>query len=384
MALIVLCDQKYRHGAWCDTKIRGIMDEASRRRIQPQIYTNISAAKELALKCDEDTSVILLFDSMPWLCEAVKELSECRTHIILSANYIDIALPAPYSMVGTDIDAAMRSMLDYLRSCGKRHIALVGVNPASCNDNGRAAMLKKYMNADDYRIFYAEDNMMVCFDEFLAVQNSFDAAICTNDLLAICLSEHLKAHPRSGDKLFIISHTDTVMAKLYGEGITSMTVNFYDCGRILVETHFNRLKYGFARSVNLLPAQLKVRGSTDNKLHIPSKNMPVPMQQPSFFEPKAIRLPTRNVSKLERILASSDLTNLKLMYCLLCGFNYERMSEFCFISAETARYRVRKIRNALGVQKKAEAADILREYIKKESLLAIIGEQEEKNNQIIV
>ena len=384
MALIVLCDPKYRHGAWCDTKMRGIMDEASRRRIQPQIYTNISAAKEFALKCDEDTSVILLFDSMPWLYEAVMELSECRTHIMLSANYIDVALPAPYSMVGTDIDSAMRSMLDYLRSCGKQHIALVGVNPDSCNDSGRAAMLKKYLHTDDYRIFYAEDNMMDCFDEFLTVQDSFDAAICTNDLLAICLSEQLNEHPRTGEKLFILSHTDTVMAKLYGEGITSMTVNFYDCGRMLVETHFNRLKYGFARTVTLLPAQLKVRGSTDNTAYVPSNNMPLPVEKMQRLWGNDIRLPTGNIGKLERILASSDLTNLKLMYCLLSGFNYDKMSEFCFISAETARYRVRKIRKALCVQSKSEAASIIRTYIKKESLLAIIGEQEEKNNQIIM
>ena len=112
--------------------------------------------------------------------------------------------------------------------------------------------------------------------------------------------------------------------------------------------------------------------------------MPSSIQPLILPESKAIRLPTGNISKLERTLVSSDLTNLKLMYCLLCGFNYEKMSEFCFISAETARYRVRKIRNALGVQKKSDAAEILRAYIKKESLLAIISEQEEKNNQIMV
>ena len=71
------------------------------------------------------------------------------------------------------------------------------------------------------------------------------------------------------------------------------------------------------------------------------------------------------------------------MYCLLCGFNYEKMSEFCFVSAETARYRVRKIRNDLGVQKKSDAADIIRAYIKKESILSFINAQEQKKELII-
>ncbi len=384
MALIVLCDPKYRHGVWCDAKLRGITDEASRRRIQPQIFTNISAAVSYAEKCDGESSVILLFDSVSWMCKATEALSVCRTHVILSANFVDIPLPVSYSLVGTDVDAAMRTAVDYLHSCGKRRVALVGANTDSCNDRSRVTMLKKYLSPEECKIYYVDVDMLDCFDEFLKEQDSFDAAFCTNDFLAICLEECMKEHPRSGERLFIISHTDTVMSRLYGDGITSVTTNFYDCGRMLVETHFNRLKFGVASSAMLLPAELKIRGSTCNIPYLPSRVLPAPLQNEPASAPKQLRLPTGEIGRLERMLASSDLVNLKLIYCLLCGFNYERMSEFCFISAETARYRVRRIRTALGVQKRAEVAELIRTYVKKESLLAIIAEQEEKNNRIIV
>lgn len=382
MALFVLCDSAYRYGVWCDTKLRGIMDEAARRRIRPKVFTKISEAKNAIEKCGEDAAVILLFDALSWLKEAIAELSQSGVHMILSANYISHPLPVVYSLVGTDSDSAMKETVDYLRACKKQKIALVGVNRNSCNDSGRAKMFKKYVSKEDGRIFYIEDNMLDSFDEFLKVQEFFDAAICTNDLVAIPLIEHLKNYERKKDKLFVISHTDTIMARLYSDGITSVTTNFYDCGRLLVETYYNRIKYGLVSSQNLLPATLKVRGSTDNIAYEGSFNF---NPDCTFFSEtfKDVIVPNSEIGRLERMLVTSDLVNFKLMYCLICGYNYEKMSEYCFISPETARYRVRKIKNAIGVQKKSSAAEFIRTYIKKEKLLSVISEFEEKNNKII-
>ena len=173
------------------------------------------------------------------------------------------------------------------------------------------------------------------------------------------------------------------MARLYGDGITSVTTNFYECGKLLVETYFNRLKRGLSFSHSLIPTVLKVRGSTDN---IPCNN-DIPLTFPnnsSREKPKPIVVQTGEIGRLERLLAISDLVNFKLMHCLICGYNYEKMSEYCFISPETARYRVRKIKSALGVAKKSDVAELIRNYIKKESLLAIISEAEERNNGFLI
>ena len=60
------------------------------------------------------------------------------------------------------------------------------------------------------------------------------------------------------------------------------------------------------------------------------------------------------------------------------------MSEFCFVSCDTAKYRIRKIKKILQVNKKTSAAEMLRMYMKKESILVLINEQEKKNNRIII
>ncbi len=384
MALFVLCDAAYRHGVWCDTKLRGIADEASRRRIRTKVFTSISEARAAVEKCGEEASVILLYDNMSWLYEAINGLLDTNVHFILSANHIVQPLPVTYSLVGTDADGSMKNTVDYLRMCKKERIALVGVNRNSCNDTGREKMFCKYVNDGHDSIFYINESMLDSFDEFISVHEQFDAVICTNDLVAICLIEYLKSHKIESNKLFVISHTDTVMARLYGEGITSVTTNFYDCGRLLVETYFNRIKYGLVASENLLPTTLKIRGSTANMAYDANCGSPKPFIPLLQGEEKPILVQTGDIGRLERMLATSDLVNLKLIYCLICGYNYEKMSEYCFISPETARYRVRKIKNALAMPKKGNAAELIRGYIKKESLLSVINENEEKNKNIFI
>lgn len=71
------------------------------------------------------------------------------------------------------------------------------------------------------------------------------------------------------------------------------------------------------------------------------------------------------VGRLERLFGKSDLVDMKLMYCMLCGYSYEDMAEFCFLSIGTARYRVGKIKQILGVTDKAAVASLLGSYIKK-------------------
>jgi len=383
MALFVLCDAAYRHGVWCDTKLRGIADEASRRRIQTKVFTCISEVRAATQKCSEEVSVILLYDNMSWLYKAINGLSDTSVHFILSANYIAQPLPITYSLVGTDADGSMKNAVDYLHMCKKERIALVGVNRNSCNDTGREKMFCKYVHDGLDSIFYINESMLDSFDEFAKVHEQFDAVICTNDLVAICLIEYLKSHGIESGKLFVISHTDTVMARLYGDGITSVTTNFYDCGRLLVETYFNRIKYGLVASKNLLPTVLKIRGSTDNIAYDATCESIKPSAALRLEEHGSIVVQTGDIGRLERVLATSDLVNLKLIYCLICGYNYKKMSEYCFISPETAQYRVRKIKTALGVQKKSDVADFIRKYIKKESLMSVIGEAEEKNNQFL-
>ena len=316
MALLVLCDPRYRNSAYCDIKIKGITDEVTRRRTQIEIYTDFDEFDNAAKKYGSDSSVILLYDSLSFLHSAIKVILKHDLHLILSSNQVDLDIPCTFSMVGSDNDFAMRTMLDYLKTCEKKKVALVAVNPDSANDLMRAKMLARYLSEDEHRVFYINKTSNECFDEFVKVQNEFDAAICTNDLAAVCLIEKLKSCERKGEKLFVLSYTDTVLARVYGEGITSMTTEFYKCGRDLVAMHFNRLKYGFASSRTLIPTEIRVRGSTNNIPYHPSGNLPRPIiphnknVKVNTPRPTSIRMTTGEAGKIERVLSASDLVDL--------------------------------------------------------------------------
>ena len=372
MALFVLCESEYMHTTWCAAKIRGIRDEALRHRVRrPHILSDLQAAKELAPALDADSSVILLFDSLFWLQEAAKALSGCRAHIILSADYVDLPLPIGYSQVGIDIDMAVHTAIDYLHSCNKHRFALLCANTDSCNDHANVAMLEKYLSPEEYRVFYAEDPAAGSIAIATALQG-FDAVLCSNQLLAIHLDEHLPTEV----KPFILSLMAAEILQFYGAGITALSAQHYNCGKKLIETHLQRSRYGFSRRITLLPTTLEVRGSTGNIPFVPSENLSLPVQHTSLSIPTNNRLPAETINRLEHLLVSGDLIQLKVMYCMLCGYDRDKTKDFCFISPETARYRVNKLRIALGVETKSEATDILRKYIQKERLLSVIDELE--------
>ncbi len=379
MSLLVLCEPNYRNTAWCDVKLKGIREEAARRRIPISLYCSLDSLEAAAKHLAADSSVIVLYDSIAWIKRAASLISELSVHAILSANELDIRLPITYSMVASDVDGAMKTAVDYLSQCGKRRVALVGINRDSWNDMSRVQMLHRYMPDDAYDIFYLDDGFDECYTRYAAQAEKFDAVMCTNDHLAIGLNEFLKARGIN-QRPFVLSYTDTYMARLYENGVTSMSVSFYTAGRTMVETHCNRLKYGWVSARIRLPSELKIRGSTHFFPYTEAR--PNTSANPSVYENRGLgKLRTAlsgPVGRLERLFGKSDLVDMKLMYCMLCGYSYEDMAEFCFLSIWTARYRVGKIKQILGVTDKAAVASLLGSYIKKENLQKLILEIKEE------
>ena len=126
MALLVLCDPKYRNNVWCDRKLRGIQDEVSRRREKLSMFTDLAAFEAAASKLGEDSSVILLFDAISYIQQVAPVLCRLRIHPIFSVLVSGIRLPFQYSCISPNMDHSGRMIADYLHGCGKKRIAEVG------------------------------------------------------------------------------------------------------------------------------------------------------------------------------------------------------------------------------------------------------------------
>lgn len=380
MALLVLCDKRYYGTFWCDTKLRGIYDEAARRRIPIKLFTDESAFEEAAAKLGPDSSVILLFDGIYYYKKLLPLLARLTVHPIFSLTEQDFRLPAGCSQVAGDVDSATKQMVEYLHACGKRKIALVGVIRGSAASRNKEEMLRRNTEEDDLQVFYVEDpknNLEPCFTRFFAEREKFDAVMCINDHQAICLTEFLKARGAYDPQQFIISHGDTIMAQLYGRGITTISTSFYNCGKATVETHINRLKYGWSATRTLIPCAITFRGSTDplSKSEPPS---PIPE------DPPKLGVFTASLARLELMLTACDLTDLKLLYGLLAGYSYEKMGGTCFLSPDAAKYRLRKMRSVLRCADREKMTALVSTYVTPENLLHTIEALSGKGGKVFL
>lgn len=383
MALFVLCDPTFKDSAWCERKIRGIREEAARRRTTVKMFTNIDVFENTASKFDNDSSVIVLFSKISYIQSIADILAKLKIHIILTNSTLNIKLPFIYSRAVTDTEEDVRCALEYLYFCKKKNIALLGIDANSWGDVGMSQVFAKYAPDLAQNIYYAKGDMQSCFEDYLKVIDTFDAVMLPNDHLAICFIEFLKEHGAYRDDLFVIGRGDSISARLYDNGITSITTDFYSGGRAVAELHFNRLKYGWQAADIKLKSKLVVRGSTKNIPYIKSDRRLYPSDLSPEIVPTLFTIPTNPIGRVDSLLAASDLTDLKLIYGMLCGFSYERIGEFCFLSSEAVKYRVRKIRKALSGDSKADATELISKYISKENLLHTIEELESENGKRI-
>ena len=364
MALLILCDPRYRNNNWCETKLRGIYDGATRRRMPVKLYTDVHAFVSVAAKLGSDSSVIILFNSMRYLQEVSELLAPLEIHPILSVTESDIVFSRAFSQVCGDVDSATVELLDFLHAHGKRRIALLGTSDISASGRNKVEMLRRHVPAEEYTVFEDRGQLWRSFADFYPQRGNFDAAICTNDHQAIALIEFLQSHGGYDPNFYIVSHGDTILARLYGDGVSTISTGFYACGKAMVEAHIHRLKYNWSTVMIRVHCDFRARGTTDGKGVYPPVEAPPPHANQGAL------------SRLECVLAACDIANLKLIYGLLSGYSYEHIGELCFLSAGAVKYRVQQMREALGCKTREEAIALLARYLSKETLLREIENAE--------
>lgn len=364
MALLILCDPRYRNNNWCETKLRGIYDEAARRRIPVKLFTDLDLFVTSASKLGGDSSVIILFNSFQYLQTVSSALSALEIHPILSVTESDISFSRAYSQVCGDVDSATKEVVDFLRSKGKRRIALLGSSENSAAGRNKEKTLLRHAG-EDCVIFRNTSGLLQNFKDFLCVRDKFDTVICIDDYQAIAFVEFLQSVGAYAPSLYVISHGDTVLARMYGDGISTVSTSFYECGKTMVEAHVHRLKYNWSTVMVRVHCNFTLRGSTSGNASFP---LP-PTEIPENANQGAI-------GRLESLLCECDLVNLKLMYGLLSGYGNERMSELCFLSSGAVKYRLQRIREALRCKTREETAAAVGRYLTKEKLLEAIEKAE--------
>lgn len=367
--VFVFSDPFYASSTWNQDILAGFRDaaEKSREEIRLQMC-NMDAVFQQEL--DPDVPVVLTNSSLHNLSTAIQELRKRGIPVLLSG--VDGAPFGPnISSVTSDRTQAMTRMVQYLQYHGKKRIALVGFWPSSKND---MAYLDAAVSASRQfgcpilpeHCFLWERLVSESMEAFLEKHGDFDAVICPNDTIAICLARACRERQiRIPQELFITGSSNMRISQEFEPSITTISMDFLEIGK---ETYFawkHLLDHrGKCRCVRMsIMAQIIPRDSTAC-LPLPEEaGIPGPegggnmAPENSFFTDPMVNA----LIRFEDCLSNWDEVDQKIIMAILQGKSYEQMEEMLFLSSSAIRYRRKRIFRDAGVSGRAEFEKLLTE-----------------------
>ena len=346
--------------------IQGIRNESSRHgtRLNLVSSTDVDAVDFEALP----SVAIVTGTDMPFMHSTIRRLRACGRQAILAG--------ADSEPFGNDVSCATpsrraetRQLVSYLHGCGKKRIALVGFGTNSINDNFRyhavmsvAATWEHPLKDDDVWLWQSDPRK--CFERFLDVSRRYDAVICPNDLMAICLIKSCKARGVSvpGD-LFVASFGNMSIGRYFTPSITSTTMDMVRVGEQAYGLwQFLSANDGAPHATLKLtvPGSILVRDSTDNLplRHDACAETPV-LKTDCFYDNPTIAV----LQSIENCISQRDAIDIRILRRVMNGMNYEQISDELFIGGSTLRYRMSKIFADANVRSRQELEQLMRDHL---------------------
>lgn len=364
-ALPVFIDEKSALSSQYANTVQGIRAAAARCNMRVK---QISDARFDEIDLDTlPAGAIVTGVSMPFIQKAIGRLRAHGRYAVLAGTDSE--------QFGHDVSCATPSrrtetqqLVNYLYNCGKKRIALVGFGRRSINDNFRyhAAMsaVATWGNLlRDEDVWLWEHDPSECFERFWQVNSQYDAVICPNDIIAVCLVDYLKKREiRVPEDLFVASFGNMAIGRFHVPSITSMTMDM----RVVGEQAFNVWRFLMKNEKSqqtalkmTVPSRLLVRESTANLCIEAGEGVISPTLQDNFYHNPTISV----LVNLENCINQRDDTDMHVMGGIMDGKSYEQICDELFISGSTLRYRLNKIFADCGVHTRQEFENVIRTFL---------------------
>lgn len=349
---------------------QGITAAAAQTQRNVEIFTS---CEEMLAAVPADRTVIVIGYETPKLQVSLTALTKRGLQVLL-AGLDDERFGARISSASPSRRRATALLIQYLMACGKKNIALVACGDRSVNDMMRCETLKSYLLVQgckdpDSHIFYYQNRVEESFEAFYPYWREFDAVICPNDYVAMCLIRFCQERGiRIPEDLYLAAFSDRTLARYCKPSITTMSIDFaavgnctYQAWEFLEEHREENLQIQITT-----PSRLIVRQSTNNEYH-PIDNSNVIIYDADYEGGPFYSDPTiAKVMQIENCLVQCDRLSLQIIGILLEGKNYDYISEKLFISRSALNYRMKKIFNAAGVNSRRELETLFGEYFTQE------------------
>lgn len=354
MTIFLLVEKAYLNYPWCQRILRGIREEARKKR------TSINEI-DIPEEAEAGSCVLLIGASREWNNQMIRHCRSLKQHPVMLSNQMPIHTDETASSVMMDIHSSMALAVNYLHSLGRDSLALYGINPCSSSDPWRVKRFQELTGRND-AIFTMEPNTEAAFDRFYREIHQYDGVICVSDYAAVSLIRRLKEKAYSlPEKLYIVSYGDMYLSKLLTPSITSISDDYDSFGRAalslcnLIERNEN-----FSSVKINLHSRLHVRQTTENRPYDPANGDIIETTIPEnrFFSDTEIF----DLAKLETLFSQCDETDFSLIQLLLQDAPYVTMAQECYISETAAKYRVKKMQQICGASSREELAKYLNRF----------------------
>lgn len=351
MTINIITEPEYKDTVWCRETLCGIEKKAASLRYKTKIcsFDMLSADME---------NIIIVGTSPGYVASILGKTTLLGIRAIaISCQPVETKEKTSYVLI--DHNRATKECIEYLQSCGRKSIALYGINR-----NSYADMIKtKYF--DDKNIYYSagKNAMQDCYEIFVNQVSYYNAVVCSNYISAIYLMNRLKSAGICVPKdLYVVAYGDSVIGNIFSPSLTTITLNHEQLGIQAV----NLCRFPATLSENIsvtvsVPCEIHVAKSTDNIPYVKSVNnfMQTDISDNIFMQDEQLL----EIQSLEKMLRMRDDIDFKIIGGLLDGKSYTKIGDALYISESSVKYRIKRLLTGSGIESTAKMLEVYIKYI---------------------
>ncbi len=368
--LYILTNLQRGDNQWTYGVIDAVEREFTRRRLD---FTEVTDVKATIKKCVAHGDPLLIPTPVTSLMlPIIDECNRAGVQVIVPNGFLNIGERYRYHCVKGDFYGAVANILHGLRNADKNDVAVFGMNTNSQEDVLITDAFIAQNNGISNAVFCNDGSVGECFDGFFASHRQFNAVICVNDYMAIYLIENMrKRDPEYLKSTFIISFSNTLLSRLYNVPFTSLAPDMDAVGCAVGDIYRLVKRNPGYRAVTIYVNYKVYERQTTGKcfaeqgyVAYESRNVFFPtintFNESTAYnaEPEIARLP-----KVETFLNRLTKVEMSILMMVLSGYSNTRISEELFLSGETVRYHLNKMRAFLECETKEDMRDMLKNLL---------------------
>lgn len=341
----IITEPGFQDSGWCNMILDNLVEQLRSKRIPFRYVT-----EQLPAKVD---GYFLIASDNCWIRTTVSALNQAGIYPILICNQAERIPGCIYSCVCSDVKAAMSQLLGLVTAENRTRIAVYGVNPSSVGDLSRVdGLVLGKTKVAKMEVFLNKGSLALCFQDFYAKIDQFDAVICVNNYAAISLCNHLGRIP---EHLRIYSCVKSRISDRYSDLVFALDTNADQFGKAAVSLYETLQKNPMLSSMTwqIKPSQISPAATPE----IP--DLPG-ISESSFYADEELL----QILSADRLLTGADEIDIMLLQGLLSGQGIADLAEKHFLSESTIKYRLKKMENICSKPSREALLTLARKWLK--------------------